>query len=60
MGMVIKQWEWEWIPIASVLHKIHIIIMHACECNIVSIRSVTTMVCTGNVMLSVSSTVLTY
>jgi len=35
MGMGIKQWEWEWIPIVSVLHKIHIIIMHACECSAV-------------------------
>jgi len=26
MGMGIKQWKWEWIPIVSVLHKIHIII----------------------------------
>jgi len=33
--MGIKQWEWEWIPIVSVLHKIHIIIMHACECSAV-------------------------
>ena len=35
MGMGIKQWEWEWISIVSVLHKIHIIIMHACECSAV-------------------------
>jgi len=38
--MGIKQWEWEWIPIVSVLHKIHIVIMHACESSAVQRQAI--------------------